>query len=82
MRLRGIVLPEPAPQSKHEFLQVNSMRMRELLLAQQMVRIQTLLLMPRTKRDRREVRGLLPQSLGPYQTVLKRAIREGLKKAG
>src|ERR1035441_3964219 len=59
-----VPLPESALQSKHEFFQVDPMFVRKPLLAQQMVRIQVLPVMPSAERDRREVRRLLSQSPG------------------
>src|ERR1035438_7140149 len=57
-----VPLPESTLQSKHELFQVNPMFLQKLRLAQKMVRIQILPMMPGAQRDRREVRGLLPQS--------------------
>jgi hypothetical protein len=60
-----VLLPESAPQSKHEILQVKPMLARKPLLAQPMVRIRIVPVMPRAKRDCRKVRGLLPQASWP-----------------
>src|ERR1035438_6469554 len=57
-----VSLPESTLKSKHEILQVNPMFVRKPHLAQNVVGIQILPVMRCTKRDRREVRGLLPQS--------------------
>src|ERR1035441_7111866 len=59
-----VLLPESTLQSKHELFQVNPMFVRKSVLAQQMVRIQILPVMPRAKRDCRKVRRLLSQSPG------------------
>src|ERR1017187_7045445 len=57
-----VPLPESTLQSKHELVQVNPMFLQKLRLAQKMVRIQILPMMPGAQRDRREVRRLLSQS--------------------
>ena len=59
-----VSLPESTLQSKHEILQVNPMFVRKPHLAQNVVGIQILPVMSRAERDRREVRGLLPQAPG------------------
>src|ERR1039457_1624902 len=59
-----VLLPESTLQSKHEILQVNPMFVRKPHLAQNVVGIQILPVMSRAERDRREVRGLLPQAPG------------------
>ena len=59
-----VLLPESTFQCQHETWQVNPMSVRKLFLAQKMVRIQILPMMPTAERDSREVRGLLPQSPG------------------
>jgi hypothetical protein len=56
--------PESTLQTKHNLLQIDSMRMRKPLLAQRVVRVPILPMMPRTQRDRREVRRLLPHPSG------------------
>jgi hypothetical protein len=66
------LLPESTPRSKHALLQVEPMSLRKFLLAQAMVRIQILPVMSGTHRDRREVRGLLPQSPGTQDVGMSR----------
>src|ERR1022692_882697 len=60
-----VSLPESTLQSKHDLVQVNPMFLQKLRLAQKMVRIQIPPVMPRTQRDCRKVRGLLPQASWP-----------------
>src|ERR1022692_4719493 len=55
-----VLLPESL-QSKHEILQVKPMLARKPLLAQPMVRIRIVPVMPGAQRDGGEVRGLLAQ---------------------
>ena len=58
------LLPESTVQSRHEIFQVDPVFLRKLSFAQNVVRIQILSMMPGTKRDRREVCGLLPHAPG------------------
>jgi len=58
------LLPESILQSQHELFQVNPTSPHKLRLAQKVVRIRVLPVMGRTKRDRGEIRRLLPQSPG------------------
>ena len=60
----SVLLPESTLQSKHELFQVNPMFVRKPLLAQKVVRIQMIPMMSGAKRNRREVRGLLPHPPG------------------
>src|ERR1700733_4707122 len=59
---RHVLLPESTLQCKHQLVQVNLVFVRKSFLAHKMVRIQILPVMSCTKRDRREIRGLLPKS--------------------
>src|ERR1039457_12961 len=59
-----VVLLESTLQSKHEFFQADPMFVQKSLLAEPMVRIQIFPVMPRAKRDRREIRRLLPYPPG------------------
>ena len=47
----GCLLPEATLQSKHEFLEVHCMPVQKTLLAQPMIRIRILPVMPATKRN-------------------------------
>ena len=58
----GCLLPEATLQSKHEFLEVHCMPVQKTLLAQPMIRIRILPVMPATKRNSGEVGCFLPYS--------------------
>ena len=71
-RRSRVPLPESTLQSKHEFLEVHCMPVQKTLLAQPMIRIRILPVMPATKRNSGEVGRFLPYPSGTQSVRVRR----------